>query len=255
MSGTEHGRRAVVVTGGGSGIGRAAAVRLARDGFAVGVVDIDEAGTSGTAGQIDAAGGRALGLTLDVRDAHAVSESIARVERELGPLHALVNCAGILVHCPTAEVSLDEWRRVIDTNLTGYFICAQAAIRAMLARGRGGRIVNVASVHSESPSAGLASYDASKGGILMLTRSLALEFAPNGVLVNALGPGLIVETNLGGGTSEEYLAATVPEIPIGRAGLPDDMAGPISFLCSDDARYVTGAILYADGGMLLTART
>lgn len=247
--------RSAIVTGGAFGIGRAAAERLARDGFAVGILDVDAAGLETTVERIRAAGGQALAIEVDVRDEPGVAGAVERVERDLGALHALVNCAGILLHGPTLEVDLEDWRRVIDVNLTGYFICARAAARAMSARGVAGRIVNVSSVHSESPSAGLASYDASKGGILMLTRSLALEFAPRGILVNALGPGLVVDTNLGGGTSSEYLAATVPSIPLGRAAQPDDMAGPISFLCSDDARYITGAILYVDGGMLLTAKT
>lgn len=247
--------RSAIVTGGANGIGRAAAERLARDGFAVGVLDLDATELDETVGRIRASGGRALALGADVCDETQVLEAVARVERDLGPLHVLVNCAGILFYQPTLELPLDVWRHVIDVNLTGYFICARAAARSMAARGIGGRIVNVASVHAESPSPGLASYDASKGGILMLTRSLALEFAPLGILVNALGPGLVIDTKLGGGTSAEYLAATVQAIPLGRAAHPDDMAGPISFLCSDDARYVTGAILYADGGMLLTAKT
>jgi 2-hydroxycyclohexanecarboxyl-CoA dehydrogenase len=248
-------QRSVIVTGGGSGIGRGCAIRLASDGFRVGVVDVDRNGVQGTVDAIRQAGGAALGVPADVRDETEISNAVARIEQELGPLYALVNSAGILHYGVSIEVDLAEWRRLIDINLTGAFVCDRAAARAMVARRASGRIVNIASVHSESPNAGLAAYDASKGGVWMLTKSLALEFASHGITVNAVGPGLIVQTNLGGGTSEEYLASVVPSIPLGRAGLPADIAGPVSFLCSPDAGYITGAMLFVDGGMLLTAKT
>ncbi len=144
---------------------------------------------------------------------------------------------------------------VLDVNLTGTFLCARAAARLMSDAGGGGRIVNIASVHSTAPGRGLISYDASKGGIWMLTRTLALELAPQGITVNAVGPGLVYPTGLGGGAPTEYLASVVPTIPLGRAGSPADVAGAVSFLCSDDAAYVTGSMLFVDGGMLLTAHT
>jgi NAD(P)-dependent dehydrogenase (short-subunit alcohol dehydrogenase family) len=247
--------RAVIVTGGGSGIGRSCAVRLAADGFAVGVLDVDAGGIQATVEEIGRRGGSAMSIRADVRQEQEVADAVGSVERELGPLFGLVNSAGILHYGPSLELDLAEWRRLIDVNLTGAFICDRAAARAMVARGAAGRIINIASVHSQSPSAGLAAYDASKGGVWMLTRSLALELAPHGITVNAVGPGLVIQTNLGGGTSEEYLNQVVPAIPLGRAGLPPDISGPVSFLCSEDAGYVTGAMLFVDGGMLLTART
>lgn len=125
----------------------------------------------------------------------------------------------------------------------------------MVDGGNGGRIVNIASVHAQAPGRGLAAYDATKGGVWMLTKNLALELAAHQVTVNAVGPGLIVHTMLGGGTTDEYLERTVPAIPLGRAGEPDDIAGVVSFLCSSDAAYVTGSMIVADGGMLLTAHT
>lgn len=255
MVGSGGNRRVAIVTGGAQGIGRAVAQRLARDGFAVAVFDIEHAALARVQQELSTAAPGSLGLAINVRDAAAVADAITRVEIELGRPYALINCAGILAVRPTLEMTIDEWRRVIDTNLTGYFICAQAVARSLAATAAGGRIVNVASVHAESPSAGLVAYDASKGGIWMLTKSLALEFASLGITVNAVGPGLVVNTALAGPVNDDYLGATVPHIPLGRAAVPEDVAGPVSFLCSDDASYITGTMLFVDGGMLLTAHT
>jgi NAD(P)-dependent dehydrogenase (short-subunit alcohol dehydrogenase family) len=242
------------VTGGASGIGRSAAYRLAQDGYALAVLDWNGAGAEEAAQRIRDEGGTSCAVQVDVSRPDDVERAFTTVEQELGELYALVNSAGILHLAPPLELAYDDWRRVLDVNLTGTFLCAQAAARLMVAARRGGRIVNVASVHSEAPGRGLAHYDASKGGIWMLTRNLALELAPHRITVNAVGPGL-VRTNLGGGSDEAYLTEVVPTIPLGRAGEPEDIAGPITFLCSDDARYVTGSMLFVDGGMLLTART
>jgi NAD(P)-dependent dehydrogenase (short-subunit alcohol dehydrogenase family) len=251
----EKSSRVAIVTGSASGIGRAAALRIAKDGYAVACLDLDETGAKSTAGEICSAGGVGLGLRLDVSSESEVTRVFSEVCAQLGPLRALVHSAGILQVQPALELDAKTWRQVLEVNLTGTFLCDQAAARLMVAASSGGRIVNIASVHSQAPSRGLSSYDASKGGIWMLTRNLALELAPYLITVNAIGPGLVVHTRLGGGASEEYLTSVVPTIPLGRAGEPDDIAGPVSFLCSDDSRYVTGAMLFVDGGMLLTAHT
>jgi NAD(P)-dependent dehydrogenase (short-subunit alcohol dehydrogenase family) len=260
VSGAVSGRRHVdgglaIVTGAANGIGRAAALRLGRDGFAVGVVDREEGAAKEVADAIRAQGGIASSRPLDVREEDRVADAFGTLRDELGPLAALVHSAGILAYSPALELDERAWREVLDVNLTGAFLCDRAAARLMVEAGNGGRIVNIASVHSQAPGVGLAAYDASKGGVWMLTRNLALELAPHRVTVNAIGPGLVVHTTLGGGTSEEYLAATVPTIPLGRAGEPGDIAGVVSFLCSPDAAYVTGSMIFADGGMLLTAHT
>ena len=192
---------------------------------------------------------------LDVSSESEVASTFSEVRAKLGPVRALVHSAGILHVEPALGIDARAWRQVIEVNLTGTFLCDQAAARLMVADSGGGRIVNVASVHSQAPGRGLSSYDTSKGGIWMLTRNLALELAPHGITVNAIGPGLVVHTNLGGGAAKEYLNSVVPTIPLGRAGEPDDIAGAVSFLCSDDSSYITGAMLFVDGGMLLTAHT
>ncbi len=248
-------RRTVIVTGAASGIGREGALRLASDGFFVGVVDRDGTAAEEVADVIRSSGGDAVAEQVDVRDERQVTSAFARICDREEPFFALVHSAGILASSPALELGADAWQEVIDVNLTGTFHCDRAAARLMVDAGNGGRIVNVASVHAHAPGRGLAAYDASKGGVWMLTRNLALEFAPHKVTVNAIGPGLIVHTKLGGGTSEEYLDRTVPTIPLGRAGEPSDVAGVVSFLCSPDAAYVTGSMIYVDGGMLLSAHT
>jgi len=244
-----------IVTGAAAGIGRAAALRLGADGYRVACLDIDEDGAGQAAAEIAKDGGTAIAAGVDVSSADSVGAAFDRVQAELGTPDVLVSCAGILHISPALELAADDWKKTIDVNLTGTFLCDQAAARLMAAGGRGGRIVNIASVHSAAPGRGLSHYDASKGGIWMLTRNLALELAPHRITVNAIGPGLVVNTRLGGGTSAEYLDSVVPAIPLGRAGQPEDIAGAVAFLCSADASYVTGSMLFVDGGMLLTAHT
>lgn len=246
--------RVAVVTGAGSGIGRAAAKRLARAGWSVACLDVHLEGAAEAAAEIQGDEGRAVALRADVTDETQVEQAVRKAETRLGQLGCLVNSAGILHISPVLELTLADWQRVISTNLTGSFLVAREAARRMVAAGRGGRIVNVGSVHSVAPGEGIAAYDASKGGIAMLTRTLALELTPHGINVNTVAPGLI-RTKLAGPSNDAYVAATIAAIPAHRIGEPEDVAGAIAFLCGPEAAYVTGATLVIDGGMLLTAHT
>lgn len=247
-------RPLAVVTGAGSGIGRAAAERLASDGWAVGVVDIDGERAGATAAAIVKAQGSAVGLRADVTDEEEIVRAVERARERFGPIRAFVGSAGILSVRPALELPAAQWRRVLEVNLTGAFLATRAAAKAMVETGEGGRIVQVASVHSLAPGRGVAHYDASKGGLLMLVRSLALELAPYGINVNAVGPGLI-RTNLVSPPDPVYLDQVTQAIPMRRIGEAGDVAGAIAFMCGPDASYITGSMLVIDGGMLLTAHT
>jgi NAD(P)-dependent dehydrogenase (short-subunit alcohol dehydrogenase family) len=242
-----------VVTGAGSGIGRGAALRLARDGHAVGLLDSDGDAVGETLALIPPTA-PSHAVTADVTDAGAVEAAMAEITTTLGTPSVLVNSAGILIASPFVEIDVAAWRRVLDVNVTGTFLCTQAVVRRLVADHLPGTVVNVASVHSEAPGPGLAAYDASKGALRMLTRSLARELGPQGIRVNAVAPGA-VQSHLAGGIGEDYRRKLESALPLGRVGQPADVAGVIAFLCSPDAAYMTGSMVVVDGGMLLTAHT
>ena len=237
-----------LVTGAASGIARAVAVRFAREGAAVMVADASERGGQETVDQIRASGGRALFARLDVSQADQVSRVVQRTIEELGDLHILFNGAGILTYGTALETTEDAWNRMMAVNLTGTFLCSRAVLAHMVAKGRGA-IINVASTTgSHDACAHAAAYVTSKGGVTLLTRSMAIDYARNGIRVNVICPGPTDTPMLRNALTPEELEAFAKTFPMNRLGRPEEIAGAALFLASEDASFVTGAILHVDGG-------
>jgi NAD(P)-dependent dehydrogenase (short-subunit alcohol dehydrogenase family) len=239
--------RVVAITGGARGLGRAMAERFAAEGAAVAVGDADGAGAEASARELAAAHGtRTRGERVDVTRPAEVEAWLAGVERELGRLDVLVNNAGILRDNRVEQISDEDWRAVLDVNLAGAFHGIRAALPAMK-RQRYGRILSFSSM-SWRGNFGQANYVAAKAGVVGLTRGVALEAARHGVTVNAIAPGLIETRMLASmnGPAREKLTA---KIPLGHTGDPADIAAAAAFLCSEEARYVTGVVLDVDGGI------
>jgi NAD(P)-dependent dehydrogenase (short-subunit alcohol dehydrogenase family) len=247
------GGRVAIVTGAAQSIGRAIAEALARDGAAVVVADIQQAKAEESAAAINAAGGRALALSVDVSRVADLSGMVARTLAHFGRIDILVNNAGIAIVKPFREVTEAEWDRQLAVNLKSAFFATQKVADAMIAGGRPGRVVNIAStsafVASSSP---MVPYDISKAGVRMLTVSSAVQLAPYGITVNAIAPGTIDTELTRAVVDPDRLSQYAREkIPVGRVGQPVDIAGAAVFLCSPAASYVTGHTLVVDGGWLL----
>ena len=245
--------RIAIVTGSDSGIGKATAVALAKNGCDIGITwHEDEAGAESTAAEVRGINARAEVRRLNLDDPASGAAVIDDLAESLGGLDVFVNNAGTGSGAPFLDLPLDDWRHVLDIDLTGAFVCAQAAARRMVAQGRGGRIVNVTSVHEHVPLRGSSAYCAAKGGLGLLTKVMALELAEHGITVNSLAPGEIATPMTG---NEDVDPATIerPAIPMGRPGDAHEMAAVVAFLASPQASYVTGASLIADGGLLLMA--
>jgi 2-hydroxycyclohexanecarboxyl-CoA dehydrogenase len=238
-----------IVTGGGSGIGRAISLRLAREGMGVGVLDLNQAGAGQVAGEIGASGGRAMAVTADVADAAAVQAAVEQVRAAFGPLTVVVNVAGIGAFVPLAQMTLDDWNRMLAVHLTGTFNGTRAVLPDMVQAGWG-RIVNTASVAGLSGGgAGLSHYAAAKGGIIAFTKAIAQELGPAGITANCLAPGLIdtpiITQSL---VSAELRAKAIEGAPVRRIGVPDDIAAACSFLVAEEASFITGQVLSPNGG-------
>lgn len=241
--------RVAVVTGAGSGIGRAVALRFGAEGAAVLSLDVASDAAERTASELRAAGARAVAVRASVADADEVDRAIGRAEAELGPVDILANVAGIYGrHAPVREQDLENWQRVLDVNLTGGFLCAKRVLPAMVER-RWGRIVNVASGAAFAGRPTIAPYAASKAAIIAFTKALALEVARDGVTVNAIMPGVTDTPMPRQYGSEERLIAQGTANPMGRIGRPEDIAAAMAFLASDDASYMTGQTIAVNGGI------
>ena len=239
-----------LVTGASRGIGAACAVALAGAGFdvAVGYVS-DEAGARATADAVQAAGRAAAVVQGDISDSGAADAVIAGAEDALGPLDALVLNAGITRDGLMMRMSDDDWQAVLDTNLSGSFYCARAALRGMMKRRRGS-IVAVSSVVGLMGNAGQVNYAAAKAGLIGMTKALAKEAGSRGVRSNAIAPGYIV-TDMTAGLSDDIKEQLTGHTPLGRLGTPEDVAGLVAFLCTDAASFITGTVIPVDGGLAM----
>ena len=240
--------RAAFVTGAQQGIGRATALALARAGADVGLNYLDDGDAAARiAHEIEAMGRRATVVQGDVSSPAKAESMTATVARSLGRLDVLVNNAGVYPRVPFLTMKESDWDLVLDVNLKGSFLCAQAAARVMVQGGRGGVIVNLASQAVRGAVMGVH-YSASKSGIVGMTRAMALELAPHNIRVNAIAPGLTDTAQPRYGHSEEGLAELARAVPLGRMAQPDEIADVIVFLASDAARYVTGQTINVNGG-------
>jgi L-rhamnose 1-dehydrogenase len=243
--------KSALVTGGSRGIGRAICLRLAQAGSAV-AVNYHETEPSDLLAEIEAAGGRAIAVKADVARKPEVDAMVAAVVAAFGGLDILVNNAGI---CPFHEfLDLPEelWDRVQDVNLKGVFLCSQAAAKVMVGQGRGGRIVSVSSISALVGGAQQTHYTPTKAGIHSFMQSLAIVLGPHGITCNSVLPGTIAtDINKEDLSDPDKRAYMERRIPVGRLGVPADIAGPVAFLASDEAAYVTGAALLVDGGLFV----
>ena len=244
--------RVAVVTGAARGIGAAIARRLAADGMAVSVVDLDEQGSARTAKEIIEDGGRAIPLGADVADEKAAGTAVQQTVAELGPVTVLINSAGIIRDNLIFKMSASDWDSVMDVHLRGAFLMSRAA-QTHMTQAKWGRIVNISST-SALGNRGQANYAAAKAGLIGFTKTLALELGKFGVTANAIAPGFI-ETDMTQATAtrqgidyDDWKIAVARDIPIGRIGQPEDIAAVASFLCREEAGYVSGQVIFVNGG-------
>lgn len=246
--------KVAIVTGARRGIGRGIALTLAKAGANVTVSDVSLEDCQKVVGEVEALGRKGLAVKCDVSKKAEVDEMVQKTVAEFGKVDILVNNAGILGGFkPFLELTEEDWDKVIEINLKGQFLCAQSAAREMI-RNKWGRIVNIASIASGQVGVGfpqIAHYCASKGGITAMTEALALELSPQGVNVNAIGPG-VIETEMTKGmlADEKTRQGMLMRVPKGRVGQPEDIGAAAVFLASDEADYITGATLFVDGGWL-----
>ena len=245
--------RVAVVTGGGSGMGTAVCRRLAERGDRVAVLDVNAEATAQVAKELEGDGLRAVGVQVDVSDRAAVDAALDEVRAAFGPVEIMVTSAGIEGFVEFLDITPEAWDRMLAVNLSGTFHCLQAAVPDMIAEGWG-RIVTISSSSAQHGTRRMAHYVASKGGVIALTKALALDLAPHGITVNTIPPGAI-DTPMMRRPVESGAMASLDQVvaraPLGRLGTPEDIAAACAFLCSDEAGYITGQALNVNGGWYL----
>ncbi len=245
--------RVAVVTGGASGIGLGVAHGFVADGHRVAVLDSNAEAAETAAEELRRGGATAIAVAVDVAERAAVEAGFDRIRSELGPVEILVTSAGIESFSPVLDITAEGWDRIIGINLTGTFTCVQAALPDMLAAGWG-RIVTISSQSAQSGARNMAHYAASKGGVIGLTKALAVELARHGITVNTIPPSL-VDTPMArkAEAAGDFPGVDVvgPMVPLGRAGTPADIAAACSFLCSEGGSYITGQLIGVNGGMYI----
>lgn len=249
----EAANRIAVVTGGGSGLGQAIAAHLARSGHSVAVLDLNGEAADKVAAELRADGARALAVQVDVSDPDAVARAFETVRNALGPVEILVTSAAIAGFTPFGKITLDEWNRYLAVNLTGTFLCLQAAL-ADMAAAEWGRIVTISSAAGQQGAVGQGHYSASKGGVIAMTKTVAREYASRGITINTIPP-FVIDTPM---LREQQLSKKLPPadvlarvIPAARLGTCDDVAALCAFLCSESSGYVTGQVIGVNGGAVL----
>ncbi|MDG2305549.1 MAG: SDR family NAD(P)-dependent oxidoreductase [Candidatus Binatia bacterium] len=245
--------RVAVVTGGASGIGLGVCQQLAADGHLVAVLDRNGAAAEAAADELRGGGARAIALEIDVTDRVSVLEGFAKARSELGPVAILVTSAGVESFDALLEITPEKWDQILGVNLTGTFHCVQAAVPDMI-DAKWGRIVTIASSSAQSGAPNMAHYAASKGGVLSLTKALAVELARSGITANAITPSL-VDTPMARAAEAagDFPGVDIvgPMVPLGRAGTPEDIAAACSFLCAESGSYITGQVIGVNGGMYI----
>ncbi len=247
-------KKVALVTGAAAGIGAACALRLAEDGIAIGVLDLDAERCADTVASIESAGGKALALGADISDREQVRSALAELRDAFGPVTIVVNNAGVTAFTPFEEITDDQWDFIYRVNVRGTFIVTQEALPDMKAA-RWGRIVNISSSSAQTGAVAMAHYSSSKGAMISLTRSLAQELGPHGITVNNIPPGSVLGTIMSEANREKFnisaedLAAT---IPVRRVGEPRDIANACGWLCADASGYVSGQTIGVNGGRVVS---
>jgi NAD(P)-dependent dehydrogenase (short-subunit alcohol dehydrogenase family) len=244
-------KKIALVTGGGSGLGEAISLRLAREGMAVGVLDVNTASAASVAKAINDGGGKAIALTANVADRKQIDAAVAEVHKAFGPITVLVNNAGIEYFGPFTEISEEDWDKVLGVNLKGMLLVTQSVVADMTTAGWG-RIVTITALGAQMSVPNILPYTTSKGGVISFTKSLAAELGPKGITVNTISPGVIdtpmTRRSFGGNGISVTMEQMCAVFPIPRPGKPEDVAAACAFLVSEDACFITSQVLGVNGG-------